>query len=605
MKKGIFKRLTAFFLSIIVVLSLCASLFACGSKNDDPSQNDSHSNTDGSSSSNENGGSQASDYNYREHLVFPEYKDYGRETIDFDKIEYKTPDFDAVNDKIRGVISAIEKNELPFEEQIELIEALEDDYNNILTMRTIADLKVAADSSSSYWTSEYAYITGSYPSFASNIEDMYVAAANSSHSERFENEYFGEGLVEEYKDGGKFTDALVALFEKEEALEAEYLSLSDTYADASSENALKNKQTEIFIELIKTRKQIANELNYESYADYAYESLGRDYSSDKASRLVNDIAEYILPTYQILSYTTLSKYVYQSESLKPTALNLADLINSSGALLSSVDESYGDIFNYMLQHGLFDIELQQSNRNQGAFVTYFNQYEAPFMFLSAEGNVTDYSKFIHEFGHFIDAYQNYNSEASIDQKEISSQALEYLALTRIDEILSAADARYLMESQMLDALMTLIFQGFYAKSEQLIYELPLENITKEALDAAVVEAATLFSLNTSYINDVSAIFISHTFLYPFYVQSYCTSLIPALEMYFMEIENEGTGFEAYKRLIDRNGKNFTLEEALEDAGIASPFEENIVIDIAGKILSYVSTGTLPEKKNEGSMGAAA
>jgi len=435
---------------------------------------------------------------------------------------------------------------------------------------------------------------------------MYVAAANSPHNERFEKEYFGDGLIEEYKDGGKLTDALVALLEKEETLEGSYITLSSDLSNTESGKAeLKSKQTEIFIELIKLRREIADELGHDTYATYAYESLGRDYSADKASKLLDDICEYILPTYKILSYTTLAKYVYQDSGLKPSKLKLEELINTSNNIVTGIDESYGGIYNYMLQHRLFDIELISENRNQGAFVTYLNDYEAPFLFLSANGNITDYSTYLHEFGHFIDTYINYNSSASIDQKEISSQAFEYLTLTRLDGILSEGDRRYLIESQMLNAMMTLIFQGFYAKCEELIYSLPADKITKENLDRAVVTAAEAFSLNTNYINDISAIFITHTFLYPFYVQSYCTSLIPSLEIYFMEIAEAGSGFDAYRKLIDRNGENFTLEEALENSGVASPFKDDIVLELAGKILSFVDTGKLPEKKDASPVAAAA
>ena len=594
MKALIFKRIISVFLVLTIAFSLGITLIACGPDSD--AYDDMHGASD-----NHNGTANApanEDYDYHDKIAYPVYKDYGRDTIDFDKIEYKTPNFDVVNEKFRSVIDAIEKNEISFEEQIALIEALEDDYSNILTMRTLADIRVAQDSSSVYWAEEFSYITGSYPLFASIIEDMYVAAANSPHAERFEDEYFGEGLIEEYKDGGRFTDELVALFEVEEELEARYTSI------AASPSADDETLTEIFIELVKTRRLIADELNYATYADYAYETLDRDYSSDKASRLLDDICEYILPTYQILSYTTLAKYVYLDSTVKPASLKLEDLINTSRELIGEVDESFGEIFDYMLQHGLFDVELQEDNRNAGAFVTYLHDYEAPFLFVSAEGSIADYPTLLHEFGHFIDSFINYDSDASIDQKEISSQALEYLMLTRLDDVLSASNSLYLKDTQMLNALMTLIFQGFYAKAEELIYKLPYDKITKENLDAEIVKAATAFSLNTNYINDVSAIFITHTFLYPFYVQSYCTSLIPALEIYFMEIENEGSGFEAYKKLIDRNGEDLTLEEALADAGIDSPFKEDIVLELAGKILSYVNTGTLPEK-NDGTLGDAA
>ena len=133
---------------------------------------------------------------------------------------------------------------------------------------------------------------------------------------------------------------------------------------------------------------------------------------------------------------------------------------------------------------------------------------------------------------------------------------------------------------MLNAMVTLIFQGFYAKAEELIYALPYDKITKESLDAEVVKAATSFSLNTNYINDVSAIFITHTFLYPFYVQSYCTSAAVSLEIYFAELKSEGAGFEIYKELITREEGGLTFEEYLTEAGLTSPFEVDYLKGIA-------------------------
>ena len=156
----------------------------------------------------------------------------------------------------------------------------------------------------------------------------------------------------------------------------------------------------------------------------------------------------------------------------------------------------------MLQYGLYDVDLSKTNRNRGSYVTYIKGYDAPYLFMSASGTVSDYTTLLHEFGHFADSFINNDSPTSIDQSEISSQALSYLMLTKMGDFLSTEDTAYLIETAMLDALMTLILQGFYAKVEELIYALPLERITKEELDAQVIAAAEQFSLNTNYFNDI-------------------------------------------------------------------------------------------------------
>jgi hypothetical protein len=103
---------------------------------------------------------------------------------------------------------------------------------------------------------------------------------------------------------------------------------------------------------------------------------------------------------------------------------------------------------------------------------------------------------------------------------------------------------------MSSALRVLAYQGLYAKFEELAYAIPYDEISKESLDKAVKDAADFFGFNTNVINGVDKVFIPHIFIYPFYVQSYCTSIIPALEIYFMEGEKEGSGLDAYKKMID-------------------------------------------------------
>ena len=121
------------------------------------------------------------------------------------------------------------------------------------------------------------------------------------------------------------------------------------------------------------------------------------------------------------------------------------------------------VYKYMLQHGLYDVEIAKMNRNSGSYVTYINGYNAPYLFVSATGTVSDYTTLMHELGHFTDAFINCNSKTSIDQSEISSQALSYLMLTKMEAYLSSEDMKYLIETTMLDAIFTLIIQGFYAK----------------------------------------------------------------------------------------------------------------------------------------------
>ena len=623
MHKRILRSLLSILLCIALAFSISLTLISCSMAGGDSSDENDAPQGDGPSTpegSDENS-------NYHDKIKVPEYKDHGRDTINFADIKYERPNYAAVIALFRQTIDAIEANQISYDEQLARINELDAPYNTVLTMYSLANIYNSKNTAEKFWNDEYAIVTSGYPAFAEAIEDLFVAAASSPHAERFEDDYFGEGLIEEYKDGGKFTDKMIAYWEDEEALEAEYASLSsdsfkisyngitDTvdnlleyykskYGESSREylshssmiitnyqNKLEDEQLRIFISLIKVRKNIATELGNDSYLDYAYESLSRDYSSEDASRFLDGIAEYIVPVYQLLSLSVFIPYFYPNGTSKSpistTSLTLDALINDAHELLTEVDAELGDIYGYMLQHGLYDIELSTANRMQGAFTTYLNDYNAPFVFISAGGDICDYSTLFHEFGHFADAYINYNSDTSIDQKEISSQALEHLMLTRMDAKLSAKDQIYLKYYMLWDALETLVIQGFYAKAEEFIYSLDYDAITKDNINTQVKRAASEFDLNTKAIDVTTLLGIQHLFLYPFYVQSYAVSIAPALEIYFMETKETGSGFEAYRELIDRNDEDMTLVESIKESGISSPFKKDYLRDLANKIYNSI------------------
>ena len=618
MPNNLLNKVTALILAIVLTFSTLLCLVSCRSGNEGNSN--SSQNNDASSNGNQN--SNATDENFKDKIQVPAYKDFERGTIDFDKITYERPNFESIINSFKDIVEIITINEIPFEEQIQKIIDLEDDYNDVLTMHSIATIYNSKDSSSAFWNAEYEYMNKNYPSFAEVIEDMFVAAANSPFATLFEEQYFGEGLIEKYKDGGKFTDKMIALWKEEETLESKYSSIStatikitykdktDTvdnilkfYADKHGENSTSylkvytscieeyekkanEESKQIFVDLIKIRKEIANELGHESYMTYGYEALGRDYSAEDLSKFLNDIAEYVVPIYSALSVYVFTPY-FKNNS--PKQLSLDTLINESYKMINETDPHLADIYHYMLQHDLYDLDLSKTNRQNGAFTSYLETYNAPFIFMTANGTIADYSTLMHEFGHFSDSFINYNSSTSIDQKEVSSQALEYLMLLTMEDNLGSKDIQYLTYSKLKEALETLIFQGFYAKFEELIYRLPKESINEENLNKELVKAAKLFGLNTEYVNDISVAFVPHIFLYPFYVQSYAVSIIPTLEMYFLETEKSGKGFEAYKAILNRGNTDLTFEQTLKKAGLSSPFEKDILRTISDKIY-YQITG---------------
>ncbi len=628
-------------ISYIITLCLLISILASCAGNGNGQPNNNVGNTDAPANGGDGGDSGADIPT----IIVPEYKDYGRGTLDFDKIVYidhATLDVGSVIKDFNEVTDSVKKNETDVSVQIEKIRALERSYNTIDTMYTMAMIYFYKDSSAEYWQNEYELWSTSYPLFSQNVEDLLIACAGSPHKDVFERDYFGYSL-DEYTDGGIYTDELVELMTEEAELEASYSSLSTAnveirYYDVISgaisgtvdevceklgekyqigskqymqaystvmslyNQRLTELQKPIYIELFKIRKQIANELNYESYTEFAYENMGYDYTPDEMVRLLSDIAKCALPVSNELYQ------VFISSQNKSYPVDKVTLINTLSRVYERIDPKLHEAYCYMLQHGLYDIAPATSNRFDGAFTTYLHSNNSPYLFVSMTGYSLDYMTTAHEFGHFTDGYINNGESASLHLSEISSQGLEMLTLAALQGELTPDEYKAIKFNSMSSMLNnTLINQGIYSAFEHEAYKLSYDNIDEEHLEKALRTAfKSVTGQEAAASLDLSAVVIPHTVLQPFYVESYITSGIVALDLFFEEVNSpDGThqGLEKYKALITRADSNMTFEENLLRAGIDSPFTNGKIKEIASSIYLHI-TGKSYQQGYDDKIGAA-
>ena len=75
-------------------------------------------------------------------------------------------------------------------------------------------------------------------------------------------------------------------------------------------------------------------------------------------------------------------------------------------------------------------------------------------------------------------------------------------------------------------------------------------------------------------------------VYPCYVESYVTSALVSLDIFFAEANETGTGFALYEALVRRGESEMGFEERLESVGIDSPFLAGKVTETANAIFRY-------------------
>ncbi len=583
-----------------------------------------------------------------EQLIIPDLFEHGRRTVNFDNIIYARPDVDTMISDIRAVTDTISSGEGDFDALTAKITRIDSEYENFSTMYSYSHLMMTRDTSSEYWCAENAHLAERSPALIKAVEDMLVAAATSSDAERYESDVFGEGLREKYSDGGIYTDKAVSLMEKEAELESFYSSLStanvtityktitDTYDNiisffaehygTESESyrtavaecgALFNQEyrricRETMLSLVKVRRKLANELKLSSYLDYAYENIYHDYVQKQLIEYAADVSRYVVPVFFELEYSVFARYFYTChfKNEVPVAPGKNELMNDFYSALGEMDGTLCNIYSYMLTNGLYDVAPSALNRFDGAYTTYLDAYDAPYVFISTEGSCSDYTTLAHEFGHFVDSYINYDSSTSLDLSEVSSQGLELLTLLALEDDISDEAYKYLTYLEIRDALCAIIYQTFYALFEHYAYSIPYNELSEEALVGAVSQAAedmgltkerSLYLFGTESPDSLDYVLMTHTIIYPAYVQSYATSAAVALEIYCMELSDEG-GLEAYLSLIDRGEDGLTFTEQLAKAGLGSPFEDEYLVELMNDI-HYSVRGEYYFKENDKSDAA--
>lgn len=535
---------------------------------------------------------------------FPRPEEAELEPVAFEDMEYTRPDAAALC-KALGELEKLVKNGGSFDEVGAAFEAAYSDYSLFNTMDSLSYIRHTIDLNDEYYETENNWCEEQSPLIEQALEKCYIAMGQSDLRDRLEEEYFTEDFFDFYDENQIYSnDRVVKLMQKDNDLQAQYMALQSDqtiewngeevlYEDIVGDESLDydsylmayqlyynkyNPQVgEIFAEMIRTRNEIARELGYDTFADFAYSYYyDRDYTPEEAEDYLSDIAAELAPMYFYA--------VYGAQSTTPCSTDeVLDLFEKT---VYRFGGEFATSYEFMQAYDLMDI-TDSSSKMPGSYVTYLSSYQMPFLYVSPTGELDDLLTCCHEFGHFVDGFVNCNGTSSIDCNEIFSQGLEFLSLSRAE--LDDDEREALTLSKVADSLMTFVSQAAYAEFELRAYALPDDQLNTEGLNALFLECMEEFGQSYTGMEDIIApgwIDIQHFLIAPYYVISYCVSNDAALQIFQLEEEN-GTGLETYRALMSTSSGN-TILALLEENGMESPFEPGRVEELADFFEDYLS-----------------
>lgn len=519
------------------------------------------------------------------------------EEVDFVNLEYARPDIDALDTKIDDALAAAEQGDAQTTMALynEILHAI----NELDTMSSVAGIRYDLDLTDTFYEEEDLLLSEQYTRLDNRMNELTGAILASPFAEEA-RAYWGEDFVERYEINSKLNspeiealskreDELVSAYQKASAEEfsvehdgVEY-TLDDLDFDTDEGMALYDEIQakrnaalgQYYLDLMDTRRQIAQKLGYDSYVDYAYDVLGRDFTKEEAAAFSEDVEEwlsYVGIVGMVYSYTEPSSVQETLESV-PLSDGFAWLEKALQA--EAFPETMSEALEYMRRNRLYDFG-GGANRMSAGYSTELAQYDAPFMFINTD-YYTDPSTLFHEFGHYHNFYCEeemiWNDGVSLDLAEVHSQGLELLMFSTYEEMYGA-DAEWIEYNQLVNIIYSVLSGCAEDSFQQAVFENPEMTLDEmNALHASLTERFMGYSDPYGWVD------IHHHFETPFYYISYATSALSALELWVDSLEDREKAIEIYSELTQYCA-NADYRETLKSVGLSDPFDSDCVERIA-------------------------
>ena len=458
---------------------------------------------------------------------------------------------------------------------------------------------------------KYAYIeyckdtAGKYKAIYTRYDSMY----NDAYKAYMDLLY---DVLQAYPTGFFDEESKQAIIANHQTMDDEYVqlqkditALETAYNDLSNDDyeAYADAAAEILIQLVAKNNAIAAKAGLDNYIEYAYANYGRAYDAADAAAMSGYVKDYIGPLLDD------ARVGVDAAAAKITGISDAAKLEQAARGADETDRNYGAVKAHAKEIGAYMSEalsyLDECNlhykanagRNphgvQGAFTSYLDKYDAPYIYQYCKGGYNDLMTFVHEFGHFT-AFYNLGGGASydLDVAEIHSQANEMLFMPRLYDIYGSNVGSYLVKSQLFDMLYWSVTMGcLQDEFQRIIYTEPEKYNTADAINdlyerlvseynadgyGDVIEQNAGYNFNRYWWAEVS-----HTFSSPFYYVSYAMSALPALTIYEDSIETtRAAAITEYNAIQTYGNGSYSFEEVLSKAGVASPFDKPTIKNLA-------------------------
>lgn len=531
--------------------------------------------------------SEASEVSDGSRFELPEYSfdDKGHGTTKFTEMVYTRPDFASIEREIGLVDKAVDEGVLSEDEMLGEVERLNDIIEYVSTEITLLYIKSSLDTTDDFLQKENETVTAlsteiqrAYNELLNKIIDSKYGKKVTADWTEFEIEQVRQNsklIDDEYTEIAKRLTKLrntyndnyslnVMIDGKRMTLEQVY----DKYGIIEYYNALSVVTADIYLEIVKLEKRIAEKAGARDAISFIYKNNhNRDYTPDDVKAFRESVKNYIVPVAAMLEdgsfnvngectvYTYIDKVREYCMSVSPEMAEAFEHLMDMGMYLSGNDE-----------------EMQTAD-----YTSFLYSYGQPIIVQKLTGSYRDLVAFTHEFGHYYAYYrQKENANENTDICEIHSQTNELLFMPVYEKIFGKREYAKLKQSLIGNNVSTIITSCIISEFEEEVFKSSFT--TSKELSDCFSRICTDYGMG--YLPGSSWAAIPHIFLQPMYYISYAASLVPALEIYAESVDDYQSGIDLYNKLVEKSNRRIGFMELLDEIGLDNPFSSVAVKKIA-------------------------
>ena len=558
----------------------------------------------------------------------------------FKDIEYRRPDFQALQKEIESLAHGAEKA-ASADELYAKIKALGEITGDAETMSTVAYVRSTVDSNDEFYEAEMKYLNSEEPKLIPVMLAFKKAVLASPFRAEVEkkigNQYFRdlendvrlqdeklvEDLVKESDLRDEYSKLIAGCKTTYRGVECNFYGLLKFMEDPDREvrkgaflewarlyEEAAPRLDAIYSELVALRIGMAKKMGYENYIDYRYLERGRfDYTKEDVARFRDQVRDVVVPVCEKLAEEQRKNigvdklrfydeaYLFPDGNAEPRG-SVEELVKAAQEMYRELSPETGEFFDFMVKYELYDL-LSTPGKRQGGYCTMLPSLKAPFIFSNFNGTTADAEVLTHEAGHAFEMFtasrvqelaEYYGSVAEIN--EIHSMSMEFFTYPWMDKFFAEDTPKYLY-SHLRGTLMTIPYLVAVDEFQHLVFEKP-DMTAEERYEAwRVTEKKYLpwRDYDGNGFLEKGGFWMQklHIFLYPFYYVEYAMSEICALQYYGRMQKDRKSAWEDYLRLC-RAGGSKGYFDLLKIGNLKSPFAPGTVADAIAPAVETLKKG---------------